>query len=267
MHSYKTQATAIRHIQNEEDFTRPEFQNFWRDKTVFTEALAQQPGLFWFVVSHNPELEWDADFISSLFMRLLRADTPLRSLRHIGPYLPPEITESKEIALKAAHIGSGSFKDYFKPDLAFDTDIRRAYAPLIGRTALTLDPSVVKLLKERNEVFIELVSKCPELFWTLPEELQRNRDACASICAHEGNFRFAYGGLHDDEEFVLDVLKRAQVLDFNDPFHTASYRIRKIFRDDFSFQNLEKYVASKKLATSLKEALPVQQRRDFRVKI
>lgn len=254
MRTYKNTSTAIKHLRQGEDFTNQKFQDHWKNREVYTKALVHQPHYFWFVVSKNPDIEWDADFMAELFERMLGEDTRLRTFHNIGPYLPPSVTDSKEIALKAAHIGSGDFRWYFAPDLAWDEDIRKAYAPMLDIEATSLTPDSISQLRERTDLLVNLVTACPELYWSLPVDMRRLREVCASICAHKATFLYAYGGLHDDEEFVLEVLNRTHELQFFEAFNRASYRIRKSVKDQQNpIAYLETVVAAKKLDAELSQ--------------
>ena len=65
-------------------------------------------------------------------------------------------------------------------------------------------------------------------------------------CVQAENFLQATGGLHDDEEFVLEVLKELDNKS-NRAFPTCSYRIRKAVRYQDPVQYLEAVVQAKKL--------------------
>jgi hypothetical protein len=260
MKYYKTKPTALRNLQSGKSFTRVLFRKFWNDKEVVTEALKQDPNLFWFAVKHNPGIEWDADFVTAFFMRLLETKWLTHNLSDIGAYLPPEITDSKEIALLVAGSGCEQFKHYFAPDLFMDMDIQRAYPVKryyededIQRAyqAPGVCQHTVSLLMERTDVLKDLVNACPDLYWKLPGELRRNREASVIICVRLGNFRHALGGLHNDEKFVYEVLMQSDEGMRKDIFRTCSYRIRKTVGSNDPVEYLERFVQAKHLEESL----------------
>ncbi len=260
MKYYKTKPTALRNLQSGKSFTRVLFRQFWSDKEVVAEALKHDPNLFRFAMKHIPGIEWDADFMTTFFMRLLETDCLTGNLTDIGAYLPPEITDSKEIAIRAAGSDYGRFKYYIAPDLLMDKDIQRAYPARQfdgdRDTRRAYQPSrlcahTVSLLKERTDVLKDLVNACPDLYWTLPEELRRNREASVVICVHVGNFRHALGGLHDDEKFVHEVLMQSDKSMRKHIFETCSYRIRKAVGRNDPVEYLERFVQAKHLEESL----------------
>lgn len=232
MRPYKTKETALRHIyQGERLWTKP-FQHFWCDKEVITEAVLCRPSALDFAFDENPGLKWDEEFITTLFQLMLKARTLRFSLDELGPYLPPEITDSKEVALKVADIAFGSFKFYFAPDLVFDKDVGSAY------------------------------------FGEHEPTPRMTREATVTHCAKYQSFRAAYGGLHDDEEFVLDVLKKIEKeRERATTFAKASYRIRKACRGQNEMDHLEKFAAAKKLDGLLKKKAPIQLQRTGSKKI
>lgn len=268
MREYKRKETAIRHIKKEEDFRNESFRKFWCDRDVYTESLVKRPERSSFVFRHNPGLKWHAEYMAALFKRILGENRSPRYIGSIGPYLPPEITESKEIALQAAHLCDGDYSCYFAPDLALDEDVQRAYSLRFHKHTEALSPYTQSLLQDLREMTSELISKCPELYWHAPIEMQRTREFCIAICAHLDNFKYAFGGLHDDEEFVLEVLRLCiDKGEFSEAFTTASYRIRKACVGHDPLEYLEKSVAAKKLSESLWQKSPNQKQHTKRIKV
>jgi hypothetical protein len=232
MRLYKNKETALRHIHKGQNLWTKPFQLFWCDKDVIAEAVVHRQNVLRFAFAANPDLKWDEEFMATLFKRILAEKKPFFWTSVMGRYLPPEITESKEIALQAAHLGIHSFRYFFAPDLVFEEDVRSAYS----------------------------LANAPDTSMT--------REATASRCAMAESFRHAYGGLHDDEEFVLDVLKKlTNESDRAMTFATASYRIRKACRGQNGMDHLEKFVAAKHLDASLRKKSPIQQQRISRLKI
>lgn len=248
---YARKSTAVHHLEQGLPFTNKKFQRFWYDREVCAEALVNQPNLFWFVVRHNPDIEWDDVFMATLFTRLLDQGRTLPHLNFVGKFLPPSITCSKAIALKAATISSWALKHFLAPDLTLDEDIRRAYSPVIENDGPPLSKQTVTLFTDRPELLIDLISACPHLYWNVPDSMRRSREVSLAMCARTASFRYAYGGLDDDEGFVLDVLERTHELKTEIAFSTASYRLRKIVRGECPMNYLRKVVAARTLEATL----------------
>lgn len=269
MSIYKTKETALRHIKNGAKFTKTAFQLFWSNGDVYTEALEHDPTCLGFVLAKNPDIQWDENFTVKHFKCLLEMRNSLYSfsMDDIFPYLPPEITESKEIALQAKEFHGFDSPSYFAPDLASDIEVYAAYYSEYEIEEKPIHPSLARLLLDERKIFAFLITEFPRVYWYLPHELQRTREACVSICAHEKDFRFAYGGLHDDEEFVLDVLKLCKERGKECIFYAASYRIRKACGENNPMDYLESFTAAKKLEASLQRKSPIEQQRTSSKKI
>lgn len=252
MKAYKTQGTALKHVQAGENFRNKVFRHFWTDKEVCKEALARNPFLFDFIVgrNHKQSIEWDSEFMASAFLRMLEIKPRWLNLSSIGPYLPPEITESKEIASRTAQIDLGEWSRYFSPDLTRDQNIRNAHRPFGRMQNCDLSEELQALLYQRTDFLVELVKASPNLISCFPSHLGAVRGVKVIACVQAENFLQATGGLHDDEEFVLEVLKE---LDNNSDraFPTCSYRIRKAVGEQDPVQYLEAVVQAKKLEALL----------------
>ncbi|ALK87786.1 hypothetical protein [Limnohabitans sp. 63ED37-2] len=248
MKAYKTQGTALKHVKAGENFKNKVFRHFWTDKEVCKEALAREPNLFRFIVeeNYNQNIEWDSEFIASAFLRMLETKPSSLNLARIGPFLPPEITESKEIASRTAQIDLGEWRRYFSPDLSSDQNIRNAHRPFGYTQNCDLSEELQALLYQRTDFLVELVKASPGLIRSLPGHLGAVRGVKVIACVQAENFLQATGGLHDDEEFVLEVLKELDNKS-NRAFPTCSYRIRKAVGYQDPVQYLEAVVQAKKL--------------------
>ncbi|WP_374352496.1 hypothetical protein [Limnohabitans sp.] len=252
MKIYKNKSTALKHINNGKSFTNQVFRDFWTNKEVCWEVLCRDPSLFWFVERHNPNIRWDSEFMGSCFLIMLLNKSPYFHLHlsEIGPYLPPEITDSKEVALLAAKFRHCGYDSYFAPDLLLDADIRRAYGHDKHSPKRSLSKELISVLSDRTDLVIDLINAEPTLYSLLPENLQSRRDVQATICAATSNFRFAVGGLYDQEDFVLEVLKRDET-ECQKAFHSCSYRIRKAVGEQDPLKYLESVVQAKTLQALL----------------
>lgn len=254
MKPYKTQGTALKHVKAGENFKNQVFRHFWTDKEVCKEALAREPNLFRFIVAENykQNIEWDSEFMASAFLRMLEIKPSSLNLGRIGPFLPPEITESKEIASRTAQIDLGEWRRYFSPDLSGDQNIRNAHRPFGYTQNFDLSEELQALLSQRTDFLVELVKASPGLIRSLPSHLCAVRAVKVIACVQAENFLPATGGLYDDEEFVLEVLKELDNKS-NRAFPTCSYRIRKAVGCQDPVQYLEALVQAKKLDTLLSQ--------------
>jgi hypothetical protein len=257
---YKTKDTAIRHIHAGENFENKTFQMFWRDREVYTAALNRRPEYFSFVIIENIEILWDEKFIEEFFLSLLDRGATLGVMRNFGEYLPPSITDSKDVVLRASRCDDSFWlSSHMHPDLTRDEEIKIAYR-LQNRfdDNRKLDPFTSTMLMEKKRALLDLIASCPSIYASLPDELRRVREVCLLMCRWKRNLRLALDGLHDDEEFIFDVLKYADK-DYYAPqflrevLETASLRIRKSCKDVGLMVYLEKTVAAKKLSEQLNQ--------------
>lgn len=248
MKAYKTQGTALKHVKAGENFKNKVFRHFWTDKEVCKEALAREPYLFSFIVeeNYNQNIEWDSEFMASAFLRMLEIKPSCLNLAGIGPFLPPEITESKEIASRAAQIDLYRWRRYFSPDLSRDQNIQNAHRPSEYTQNCDLSEELQALLYQRTDFLVELVKASPGLIDSLTSHLCAVRGVKVIACVQAESFFQATGGLYDDEEFVLEVLKELDNKS-NRAFPTCSYRIRKAVGYQNPVQYLETVVQAKKL--------------------
>jgi hypothetical protein len=273
MRRYKTKETAIRNIRKGRSFNRIEFYPFWKDKEVCWEALAHGSISFPEVQRKFPGIEWDSEFMDSLFIRMLEINPSDYCMSDIGPYLTPKITDSKEIAIRAAEIGLTAYQMYSAPDLFLDEDVINAckrkvhysFDDRMFKTRLTVE--AVQHLNDNTDLLEHLVIACPELYWSLPDSLRMNRRVSIAICIHTGSFRYVHCNYHDDEEFVLDALLgygiRSRVL----MFRTSSYRIRKAVGDNDPIEFLKAAALTKRLEASLSHKTEDTMSKVNRVKI
>jgi hypothetical protein len=252
MREYKTKETALNHIRAGENFMTKVFNRFWTDREVCIEAIAHGPAYLDFVKTHNPDIEWDSEFIATAFMRALEVKPTSSFLSALGRYLPPQITDSKAIALRAAEMPYSYFENYMSPNLLLDKEVYRAFKTTIFREG-SKSQRLSGLIIGAPDEFIDCLLDSPAAggcFGT-PEYVGKLGKEMAAVCAKEKTFRLAFGGLHDDEEFVLEVLKMAG----SETHHLrkeCSYRIRKAARNMDLMNYLETAVQAKRLEALLK---------------
>lgn len=251
MREYKTKSTAIKHIRAGENFSKSVFSRFWTDREVCKEAIAHHPSMIDFVIFENPDIEWCAEFMTEVFLRALEVKPAPAYLSKIGKYLPPEITDSKAIALRAAEVPKCYFHRFMSPNLLLDKDVFHAF-----RASLSLEHSELYRLHGRltdnpkDLLDMLLLSSAVDGCRGFLENIRKTGKEAATFCADDETFRFAFDGLHDDEEFVLEVLKMAR---YDDRLRQeCSYRIRKAARNTDLMNYLETVVEAKRLEAVLK---------------
>lgn len=267
MREYKTKPTALKHIRAGENFTNKVFNRYWTDREVCMEALACQPRLFSFVQRHNPEIEWDADFVASAFLKMvdLNPDQLYLCTLRFGHYLPPEITDSRDVVLRCAGIPDSFIWDYMAPDFLLDKEICNALNLSIFRE-INRTSSSRAASYDQEQVAAKLFQAFPDLYVRFMKELRFSRSFAAMICKSLKTFRFAFHGLHDDEEFVLEVLKADGAIDYSLP-HQCSYRIRKAARGKDFINYLETVVQAKRLDALLPHKTSVVEPTAKRLKV
>ncbi len=266
MREYKTKPTALKHIRAGENFTNKVFNRYWTDREVCMEAIAHDPSRFVFVCYHIRGIEWNSEFMESLFLRMLEVKPKNFYVGQIGPYLPPEITDSKEVALRALEHKSSAFENYMAPNLCLDMEVRKKYDGRDYRERKPISSASASLLGERTDVLEDLVKANPYFYWSLPDHLRKLRGVAAFICTDTNTFRLAFDGLHDDEEFVLEVLK-VTGLDSRRLLQECSYRIRKAARGKDFINYLETVVQAKQLDALLPRKTGVVEPKAKRLKV
>ncbi len=273
MREYKTKETAIRNIRAGKMLYGKAFCNFQSDRDVCWEALVHGRTKFLAVRRNIPGIEWDSDFVESAFTRMLGVNPREICITEIGPYLTPKVTESKEIALRAAECHLRDYSLYFAPELFLDEDVVKAYKQISYYrfddtifNGTQLQQSSLRQLMDDANLLEDLVQSCPDLYWSLPGSLRQNRRASIAICVHTGSFRYALGNYHDNEEFVLEALlgysrRRA------DMFQTCSYRIRKAAGDNDPIEFLKRAILSNDLQARLTHKKDDTRSKINRVKI
>lgn len=251
MREYKTKPTAIKHVRAGEDFTDKAFRQFWTDKEVCIEVVARRPRLLRFVMAHNPDIEWDSDFVTKAFEMACEIDPKSAYVSEIVEYLPPEITSAKTVALQATEHCFTYFEKHMSPNLLFDKDVFHAYKAKITQEVSEMFREFSLRMGGPKGVMGALLEGSPKTYWWMLENLRESREASANICADLRTFRFAFDGLDDDEEFVLDVLKMAGTNSLR-LHNKCSYRIRKAARDMDLMSYLETAVQAKRLEALLK---------------
>lgn len=250
MREYKTKATALKHIRAGENFTNKVFGRFWTDREVCMEALAHHPSRIYFVMFHNSEIEWDSEFISAVFFKAIEVQTTTSCVNAIGKYLPPEITDSKAIALQVVKESYNYFKRFMAPNLLLDEDVFHALNANISPQLTEIHRLSSLAIGGPGNLIAHLIDASPNVYWLTLDLLRKSRSATANICAHFNTFRVAFDGLDDDEEFILEVLKIAGSKDTS-LRGECSYRIRKATRDKDFMSYLDTVVQAKRLEALL----------------
>jgi hypothetical protein len=257
MREYKTKETAIRNIRAGKMLYGKAFCNFQSDRDVCWEAIVHGRTKFAAVQRNIPGIEWDSDFVESAFTRMLEVNPRDICITEIGPYLTPKITESKDIAIRAAKCRLRDYLQYSAPELLLDEDVANAFRPIAYYrlhdeilNGTRVSQSSVQQLMGDTDLLEDLVQSCPDLYWSLPGSLRLNRKVSIAICVHTGSFRYALGNYHDNEKFVLEALLgyskgRAGM------FQTCSYRLRKAVGDNNPVEFLRRAILSNELQASL----------------
>jgi hypothetical protein len=253
----KTKETALKHIRAGKRFHSRAFYKFRADKEVCWEAIVHGVSSFHYVRLAIPGIEWDSEYVESIFMKLLEVNPEAIDLSEIGPYLTPKITDSKEVAIRAAKCGLMSYPLYFASDLFLDKDIVNAYRRKADYRVHQGAFNEMKFfgkpeydLMQNTDLLEVLVSSCPQLYWSLPESLRLNRQVSITISIHTGSFRYVDSDFQDDEEFVLKALL-GYPGDRADMFKTCSYRIRKAAGHNDPIEFLWSTILSNELQASL----------------
>ncbi len=251
MREYKTKATALKHLSAGENFTNKVFGRYWTDREVCMEVLAREPKRFYFIKHQNPEIEWDSDFMASAFLKMvdLYPDQVYYGVQYFGKYLPPEITNSKDVVLRCAEIPNSFIWDVMAPSYLLDKEVCKALnVSLFFEPDRTSSPESARY--EQEEVAAKIFQAFPHLYLNFLDQLCYSRSFAAMFCSGLQTFRFAFHGLHDDEEFVLEVLKK----DTTNAYalrHECSYRIRKEARHVGLMKYLETVVQARSLGAML----------------
>lgn len=266
MREYKTQATALKHIRAGENFTNKVFGRYWTDREVCMEALAHHPSRIYFVMFHNPDIEWDSEFISAVFLKAIEVQTAAACVNAIGKYLPPEITDSKAIALRVVHESYTYFRRFMAPNLLLDEDVFHALNVKLSPQLTEIHQLSSLAIGGPGNLISHLIDASPNVYWSTLKLLRNSRSATASICAHFNTFRVAFDGLDDDEEFILEVLKNAGSKETS-LRGECSYRIRKATRDKDFINYLETVVQANRLDALLPQKTSVVEPQAKRLKV